>query len=117
MSLHVGQGHGPSTSPRLALRLSRSAVTVALAAAFLPMALGHGGHEVDKIPEGETISLEPIVCWLHAGAWGAAGVDDVAGHDAMDSHLSPDARLWHPVPARHGSRGEYALLLSGDVMD
>lgn len=117
MSLHVGQGHGPSTSPRLALRLSRSAATAVLAAALLPMALGHGGHEVDKIPEGETISLEPIVCWLHAGSWGIAGVDEVAGHDTMDSHLSSDARLWHPVPARHGSRGECALLLSEHGMD
>ncbi|KAK4157565.1 hypothetical protein C8A00DRAFT_11658 [Chaetomidium leptoderma] len=31
------------------------------------MALGHGGHEVDKIPEGETISLEPLdtTLWVH----------------------------------------------------
>lgn len=106
MSLRVGQGHGPSTASRLGLRLSHSAATVLLAAAFLPMALGHGGHEMDKIPEGETISLEPIVRWQHVGSGGVAGADDFAGHDTMGSHLSSDARLWHPVPARDGSWGE-----------
>ena len=113
----MGQGHGPSTAPRHGHRLSRSAATVVLAAAFLPMALGHGGHEVDKIPEGETISLEPIVRWQSTNSASVAGVDDFAGHDTMDSHLSSDASLWHLVPTRDGSWGEYALLLPENVMD
>ena len=113
----MGQGHGPSNAPRLGLRLSRSAATVVLAAAFLPMALGHGGHEVDKIPEGETISLEPIVRWQFTDSASVAGVDDFAGHDTMDSHLSSDARLWHPVPTGDGSWGQYVLLLLEDATD
>jgi len=45
--------------------ISTSTATVALlAAAFLPMAQGHE-HGDDKIPEGATISLEPIVWRTH----------------------------------------------------
>jgi hypothetical protein len=28
------------------------------------------------------------------------------GHNTMGAHLRPDACLWHPLPARHGSGGE-----------
>jgi hypothetical protein len=31
------------------------------AAAFLPTVLGHEGHHMDKIPEGMTVSPDPIV--------------------------------------------------------
>lgn len=63
MSLRAaGWGDGPSSVPRLpGLRISQTTACIALAAAFAPMALGHGGHEVDKIPEGATISVDPIV--------------------------------------------------------
>ena len=64
MHLQAGGGSGPSVRP-LRLRLSQPATTILLAATFLPMALGHGGHHTDKIPEGETVSLEPMVCWRH----------------------------------------------------
>jgi hypothetical protein len=32
-----------------------------LAAAYVPLVQGHGGHDADKIPEGETVSPDPIV--------------------------------------------------------
>jgi hypothetical protein len=61
MDLH--KGRGASSLPLARLRVSPALVTFALTTAFLPMALGHGGHDENKIPEGQTISLDPIVGW------------------------------------------------------
>ncbi|KAK4148308.1 uncharacterized protein C8A04DRAFT_33754 [Dichotomopilus funicola] len=68
MAFHVGPGDAAHPVRRpLQLRLSQSTATLALAAAFLPTALGHEGHHMDKIPEGEAISLDPIdtTLWVH----------------------------------------------------
>jgi hypothetical protein len=60
MDFHKGRG-GASSLPRVRLRPYPALATLALTTAFLPMALGHGGHDENKIPEGQTISLDPIV--------------------------------------------------------
>ncbi|KAK4181523.1 hypothetical protein QBC36DRAFT_84217 [Triangularia setosa] len=48
-------------------RISPSIARIALAAASLPMALSHGNHGGDKIPEGSTVSMDPIdtTLWIH----------------------------------------------------
>lgn len=109
MTSHVGRGDGARPVRRpFQLRLSQSAATLALAAVFLPTALGHEGHHMDKIPEGEAISLDPIVCCLRqywdsvVGLWLTC-----TGHDAMGTHLCADACLWHSLPRWDGSRGKF----------
>ncbi|KXX77630.1 Protein YTP1 [Madurella mycetomatis] len=61
------RGDSASSPPQRRPRISPSTVTIVLAAAFAPMAWGHGGHDVDKIPEGATVSLDPIdtTLWIH----------------------------------------------------
>lgn len=63
----VGCRHGAPASFPLRLRVSHSAAAAALVAAFLPMALGHGGHEAENIPEGEAMTVDPIVRLRIAG--------------------------------------------------
>ena len=56
----AGRGH---VAPRRRIdlgRLSSSTLTALVAAAFLPMAFGHD-HEEGNIPDGETVSADPIV--------------------------------------------------------
>ncbi|KAK0720294.1 hypothetical protein B0H67DRAFT_484990 [Lasiosphaeris hirsuta] len=56
-----------SPSRRIALgRLSSSAAKIALAAAFIPMAYGHE-HGEENIPDGMTVSVDPIdaTLWAH----------------------------------------------------
>jgi len=61
MTLQSGKRHNVARqSLRLLPRLSSPLVTIVVAASVLPMALGHDHHE-DAIPEGETVSGEPIV--------------------------------------------------------
>ncbi|KAK0652830.1 hypothetical protein B0T16DRAFT_406881 [Cercophora newfieldiana] len=62
-------GRGPVASPLRRIdfgQLSATTVTAILAAAFLPMALGHE-HDEGNIPDGETVSAEPIdtTLWIH----------------------------------------------------
>lgn len=68
-----GGGCGSSSSslsfkvPRVpSSAITATAATAVLAAAFIPMASGHDHHE-DQIPEGATISVEPLdtTLWLH----------------------------------------------------
>lgn len=61
MGLRMGRGDSAPVVQPLRLRISQSAASIALAAAFLPKALGHGGHHTDKIPEGQAVSLDPLV--------------------------------------------------------
>ncbi|KAL2015728.1 hypothetical protein VTK56DRAFT_4899 [Thermocarpiscus australiensis] len=63
----VSPGDGASSLPRSGLGLSSATATIALVAAFVPMAWAHGGHEGNKIPEGQTISPDPIdtTLWIH----------------------------------------------------
>lgn len=67
MTFHTAVPTGSAWSlPRLQLRIARTTATAALAAALIPVASGHGGHSTDKIPEGQTVSLDPIV-WQTGG--------------------------------------------------
>ena len=71
-------------------------------------AWAHGGHE--NVPEGEAISLEPIVRVppVSADSLGWAQLtDSTLGFDVMDSYDFDGICLWHPVPAGHGSRGKF----------
>jgi hypothetical protein len=62
MTLPAHQRDGALALHSLRFRLSPATATTLLAAAFFPMAFGHGGHhEENKIPEGATISPEPLV--------------------------------------------------------
>lgn len=57
---------GRSDVPSLLRQLSSTTVTAIAAAAFLPMAFGHE-HDEGNIPEGETVSADPIdtTLWIH----------------------------------------------------
>ncbi|KAL2146592.1 hypothetical protein VTI28DRAFT_3091 [Corynascus sepedonium] len=63
----MGRGDSAPVVQPLRLRISQSAASIALAAAFLPKARGHGGHHTDKIPEGQAVSLDPLdtTLWVH----------------------------------------------------
>lgn len=58
------RGDGAMSLLRPQLRIAPATAGIVLAAAFVPIALAHGGHEENKIPEGETISLDPLVRWF-----------------------------------------------------
>lgn len=98
----AGGGDVTSTTRRNVFgRLSPSAATLLLAVAFAPMALGHE-HEEGNIPEGSTVSAEPLVCPLDLESRGEGELTEWLGHDTMDSHLHPDVGLWDTVPRGHG---------------
>jgi hypothetical protein len=98
----AGGGDVTSTTRRNVFgRLSPSTAALVLAVAFAPMTLGHE-HGEENIPEGSTVSAEPIVCQLDLSSRGERVLTEWVGHDAMDSHLHPDAGLWDTVPRRHG---------------
>ena len=69
MTLHLAAGGGQgamsssSSIGQLLPRLSSRAITALLVAAVIPMANGHD-HDAENIPEGATISGDPIVCLL-----------------------------------------------------
>ncbi|KAK4158762.1 hypothetical protein QBC43DRAFT_328396 [Cladorrhinum sp. PSN259] len=48
-------------------RIPPSIAKIALAAAFIPMAMSHGNHDEGNIPEGQTVSVDPIdtTLWVH----------------------------------------------------
>ncbi|VBB75477.1 Putative protein similar to YTP1 of Saccharomyces cerevisiae [Podospora comata] len=58
---------GSSSLLRYVPRTSPLIARITVAAALLPMALSHGNHGGDNIPEGSTISLDPIdtTLWIH----------------------------------------------------
>jgi len=104
----AGQSDDASPLRRIGFgQFSSTAVTAVLAAAFLPMAFAHE-HEEGNIPEGATVSVDPIVR-LHIR--GRAGrelmlMGDTTGYDAMGSHLCADAGVWDIIPRGDGSGGE-----------
>lgn len=96
----AGGGDVTSTTRNVFGRLSPSTATLLMAVAFAPMAVGHE-HEEGNIPEGSTVSAEPLVRLLDLER-GEGELTGWVGHDAMDSHLHPDAGLWDTVPRGHG---------------
>ena len=58
-------------------RVSSSTAALLLAVAFAPMASGHE-HGEENIPEGSTVSAEPIVCLQYVRGTGVMGADRMA---------------------------------------
>lgn len=60
MRYSAGPARGADMASTLSSPISKAALLI-VAAAFLPMALGHE-HGTDHIEEGKTVSKDPIVC-------------------------------------------------------
>lgn len=82
------------------LRQSLWTVFVLVAAA-----LAHGGHEA--VPEGESISQDPIVRGTTTIFPSQKVNELIPGLDIMDSYDSHGFGFWHNLPYGNGSRGMY----------
>ena len=80
------------------LRQSLWTVFVLVAAA-----LAHGGHEA--VPEGESISQDPIVRGTTTIFPSQKANDLIPGLNTMDSYDSDGFGFWYNLPYRNGSRG------------
>lgn len=82
------------------LRQSLWTVFVLIAAA-----LAHGGHEA--VPEGESISQDPIVRGTTTIFPSQKVNRLIPGLNIMDSYDSDGFGFWHNLPYGNGSRGMY----------
>ena len=65
----------------------------------LPIAISDEHHE-DKIPEGQAVSVDPIVRLSFVP--GSPRSDILVGLNSMDSHRHTDTCVWGDLPHRYG---------------
>lgn len=86
-------------------------------AAFSSLANAHDHHEGEsQIPEGQTISVEPLVSlegMRNLLPLNHADVAVLVGYDTMDPHYDSNAGIRHHLPDRHGFWGMSSDLLHG----